>query len=350
MGGDKYPESPVIGALMALQEFPEVFIKLLGDLSVIELEMAKKTILLRYRKFYSRIIKIEAPQIVPMDIKNPTDVLQMPHSSIFVGAGLQRLQQADAFVSAGNTGAVMVAALSRAGRIPGIKRPALAIIMPTKNGPCICLDVGANAENDVMQLIQFAIMGSIYAQKAQGISRPRVGLMSVGEEASKGHIKIKLTNEKLTLLHDRNVINFIGNVQGNDVLAGTADVIVMDGFVGNVVLKMAEEFIPTLRDALKKKLHESNPLRKIIAALSFALLKPTIASIKYDFDYQKYGGAPFLGVNGVIIKAHGKSTPLAIKNAIGVARKAAQGQMVIKIREVIEKFPPDVLQLQPGSK
>ncbi len=350
MGGDHYPEAPVSGALMALQEFPDILITFLGDINLVQQEMDKTNISLRYKKYYDRVSIVDAPEIVPMQFESPSNVINMQSSSIFIGTGMPRLQQADAFVSAGNTGAVMAAALLRTGRIPGIKRPALAIVVPTKNGPCIILDVGANSENIPLHLIQFAIMGSIYAARVQGINNPRVGLMSVGEEASKGNELVQITNKNLKILGDRGLINFIGNVQGNDIFAGTADVITMDGFTGNTLLKLAESLLPTLKDALKAKLHDSSIFRQGFALLSQTLLKPTIASIKKDFDYQKYGGAPLLGINGVIIVAHGKSTPLALMHAVGVARKSVQGQMVSKIRSAVAELPIDLLKLKPDSR
>ena len=350
MGGDHYPESPVQGALMALQEYPDITIKLLGDLDVINAEMAKKIVALRYRKYYHRVSLVEAPQVVPMSMETASAVIHMMQSSIFIGTGMPRLKEADAFVSAGNTGAVMAAALFRTVRIPGIKRPALSLVVPTKNGSCIILDVGANAVNIPLHLIQFAIMGTIYAEKVEGLVKPRLGLMSVGEEASKGNPLIKVTNQNLKILHNEGLINFIGNVQGNDIFAGTADVIVMDGFTGNALLKMAESLMPTLKDALKKNLKQSSPVRKMFAGISQVLLKPTIGAIKRDFDYQQYGGAPLLGVNGVIIIAHGKSSPLAMMHAIRVARQSVQGKMVDKIKSAIDEMPEDLLNLKPDSK
>lgn len=350
MGGDNYPTAPVLGSLMALKEYPDIKIKLLGDPGLINQEMDKKQISLRYGNYYDRIIIVDAPEIVPMDIQNPSSVLNMRGSSIFIGTGMSRLQQADGFVSAGNTGAVMAAALMCTGRITGIKRPALALVVPTKNGPCVILDVGANSANIPLHLIQFAIMGSIYSAKVQGISSPRIGLMSVGEEANKGNELVQITNKNLKILGDRGLINFIGNVQGNDIFAGTADVIVMDGFTGNTLLKLAESLLPVLKEALKKKLHDSSIFRQTFAVISQMLLKPTIASIKTDFDYQKYGGAPLLGVNGVIIVAHGKSTPLALMHAVGVARRAVQNDMVQKIEHAVSDLPQNILNLKPDSK
>lgn len=349
MGGDFYPESPVLGALMALEKYPDISIKLLGDSEILNAKLSEKDVRKRYQRYYHRVSLVDAPELVPMEMKEPSKVVEMRHSSIFLGTGMSRLYKAHAFVSAGNTGAVMAAATVRSGRIRGIKRPAISVLVPTKNGPCVTLDVGANSTNTPLHLTQFAIMGSIYSRQICGIENPTVALMSIGEEASKGNVLVTTTNENLKSLHEQGLINFYGNVQGGDILAGTANVVVVDGFTGNALLKMAESMMPTIKDALAKNLKNGSLARKLSAGLSKVLLKSTIAAIRKDFDYEQYGGAPLLGVNGVIIIAHGKSSPLAMMHAIRVAKEAVCQKMVDKISAAIASIPNELFKAKPDS-
>lgn len=350
MGGDHYPESPVRGALMALHRWPDISITLLGDRAVIEAEMSRPTVSLRYREHYGRVTIVEAPQLVPMEMEHPADVIRMEQSSIFIGIGMLQQGETAAFVSAGNTGAVMSAATVRLGRIRGIKRPALAMTFPTKNGPCLVLDVGANSSNIPLHLVQFALMGTMYAHKVIGVANPKVGLMSVGEEASKGNELVKITNRNLNILHKAGHINFFGNVQGDDIFAGTADVIVVEGFTGNALLKMAESMMPTLKEALTKKLQDNKFFKRQLIRLSAGLLKSFLVSVKHEFDYEQYGGAPLLGVKGVTIVAHGKSSDTAMMHAVRVARQAVTGAMIDKISAAISQVPMGILNLEPDSQ
>lgn len=345
MGGDHYPESPVRGALMALQRYPDISISLLGDRAVIETEMSQAIVSSRYREYYSRVAIVEAPQLVPMEMEHPADVIRMEQSSIFIGTSLLQQGETAAFVSAGNTGAVMSAATVRLGRIRGVKRPALAMIFP---GPCVVLDVGANSCNIPLHLVQFALMGSMYANKVVGITNPRVGLMSVGEEASKGNDLVRATNTNLNILHKAGYLNFFGNVQGNDVLAHTVDVIVTDGYTGNVLLKLAGSLSAILKEAIVSELDST--WKKTRAQVSGLISKDILTSVKDRFDYQQYGGSPLLGINGVVIVAHGKSSDTAMMHAVRVARQAVIGAMIGKISAAISQVPMGILKLEPDSQ
>jgi glycerol-3-phosphate acyltransferase PlsX len=235
-----------------------------------------------------------------------------------------RERRADAFVSAGNTGAVMAGAVLVLGRVRGVERPALGTVFPTAGGGTVLLlDVGANAEAKPIYMLQSALMGDAYARGVLGRARPRIGLLSIGEEASKGN---QFVQEVHALLAAEPRIVFAGNVEGNAIPTGVVDVVVTDGFTGNVAIKVAEGsadlILRELRDALTSKLHFK---------LAAALLRPAFQRVRRRIDYSEYGGAPLLGVNGVAIVAHGRSDPRAIVNAVRVARDAVQGGVVQKI-------------------
>jgi glycerol-3-phosphate acyltransferase PlsX len=246
-------------------------------------------------------------------------VRQNPRSTIVVGMELVKRGQAQAFVSAGNTGAVMAAALLALGRQPGVERPALAGVLPARAGKrVLLLDVGANADCRPSHLVQFAEMGRAFARAALGVPEPRVGLVSIGEEDSKGNQLVIEANERL---RKSKVINFYGNVEGTDLAAGTVDVAVTDGFTGNVILKTAEGaagFIPAERRAALQA--------RLQYRLAAAVLRPALSAMRRRLDYAEYGGAPLLGVRGVVIVAHGKSDSRAITNAVRAARDAAGAQ------------------------
>ncbi|HIC94187.1 MAG TPA: phosphate acyltransferase PlsX, partial [Anaerolineae bacterium] len=234
----------------------------------------------------------------------------------------------DAFVSAGNSGGVMAAALFRLGRIRGIRRPALSTIYPTAKGFCFLLDVGANTDCKPEYLLQFAHMGSVYAERVLGIPNPKVGLVSNGEEETKGSILVQETHQLLK----RSGLNFIGNVEGKDIPVGMADVVVTDGFTGNVIVKLSEGLASALLQIIKDEI-KKNPIALVGALLS----KPAFDQVKRRLDYAEYGGAPLLGVKGVVIVAHGRSNAKAIKNAIRVAKQAVERGMLAAIREGIER-------------
>jgi len=251
--------------------------------------------------------------------------------------GLKQVKggECDAFLSAGSTGAFLAGALLKVGRIKGIDRPALSPIIPTTTGMCMIVDAGANVDCKPKNLQQFAIMGSIYMEKVMGIHNPRVGLLNVGTEAGKGN---ELTKQSFDLLSQLN-LNFIGNVEARDVAEGICDVIVCDGFAGNVLLKNTEGVAQAIFDILKGIFMQSTMSK--IAAL---ILKKGLKEFKKKFDYKEYGGAPFMGIDGIMIKAHGSSDARAIKNAIRQAKLLYDNQCLDIIRHEISKLGVDTVE------
>jgi len=246
------------------------------------------------------------------------------HSATVVGLDLVARGEADAFVTAGNTGAAMAAAVLGLKRIPGIERPALAVPFPTRQGrPCLLLDVGANPEARPQNLAQFAVMGAVYAERVLGCAHPRVGLLSIGEEESKGSPVIQEAHQQFRGLP----IEFVGNVEGKDIPAGAADVVVMEGFVGNVLIKFAEGLGVTLLDILQREIRSS-----LWSTLAGAALLPVFRRVRRRLDYAEYGGAPLLGVQGVCIIAHGRSNPRAVQSALRVAGEAVRSRTVAEIQ------------------
>jgi glycerol-3-phosphate acyltransferase PlsX len=261
--------------------------------------------------------------------ESPSSVIRRRRdSSIWRATELVKAGEADAVVSAGHTGASMATAFFLLGTLQGVERPAIATILPTLKDAAVLLDVGANVDSKPQHLVQFAIMGHVYAQRMLNVSSPRVGLLSIGEEDTKGN---ELTKETFKLLKQTQV-NFIGNVEGRDVYTGDADVIVCDGFIGNVALKISEGLAETIMQVLRREITGS-----ALGRLGFALLRPAFRRFKRRVDYAEYGGAPLLGINGVSIICHGRSSPKAIKNAIHVARDFVAGHVNQYIRDDIER-------------
>lgn len=302
MGGDFAPQNIVAGALDALRHASNRFdIILVGREDEIKKELEKHSI------NGLRFSIVNATEVVGMD-ESPTVALkQKKDSSITVGLTLHKEGKADAFISAGNTGAVMSASTIILGRAEGVSRPTIGTPFPTEKGPCLLLDAGANVDCKPQHLLEFGMMGSIYANYILGYDNPTVGLINIGEESTKGN---EITLEAYNLLQ-KSKLNFIGNIEGRDILKGKANVIVCDGFVGNIVLKFAESVLGLLK-AKFKDYTASNLLNKIWVGLMYRTLK----KILKDFDYQEHGGVPLLGVQGVSIIGHGSSTPKAIKNMI----------------------------------
>lgn len=321
MGGDYAPIEIVKGAVDAAKEFG-IEIILVGDELKINNELAN------YDTAKLSISVVHANEVIEMGEAPAVALRKKKDSSLVVGARLVKEGQGDAIVSAGNTGAAMGAALLGFGRIKGIHRPAIASVIPTIKGITLLLDVGANAECDPQNLLQFAVMGSIYSSKILGAKRPKVGLLNIGEEETKGN---PVYIEAFKILKDSN-LNFIGNVEGRDITGGVADVIVCDGFVGNVVLKFGEGLARDLMSMIKEELKQ-NVFVKIGAALVFSQAK----GLKRRLDYAEYGGAPLLGVNGVCIIGHGSSDARAVKNAIRVAAECVSINVVKCIKESIGK-------------
>ena len=308
MGGDRAPELVVEGAILAAREY-EVEIIFVGQPEVIKEEFRKYGNLsdLKYDI-------IPASQVIEMD-EHPVEALRKKkNSSISVAARLIKSGEAEAVVSAGSTGAAMAAAKIILGPLKGIKRPAIATTVPNRgDNVTIVIDAGANVDCDPINLVEFAIMGQVYAEDILGNKPARVGLLSIGEEKTKGN---KITFETYDLLSQA-PINFIGNVEGRDVVNGAVDVVVCDGFVGNILLKIVEGVADMIMDAMRTEFD-----RNIITQFSAMLARPTLRHFKKRFDKSEYGGAPLLGVKGTFIIAHGGSSANAIKNAVRVASES----------------------------
>ena len=326
MGSDNYPRPDVEGAVMAAREY-NVEIVLTGDASKIQpiLDSANAAGL--------PIRIVHAPEMLTMHDKGEDLVMKARHkdaqNSMAVGLDIVKRGEADAFVTAGNTGAGMVTSLFRLGRIRGVDRPALAPVFPTATGTCIVLDIGANPDCKPENLLQFGIMGSVYAERARGVKNPRVGLISNGEEAGKGS---ELVKGAYPLLANSN-LNFIGNVEGKEVFGGHADVAVTDGFTGNVLLKSTEAVAKLIIEKIKESIKGGGPL----AMLGGILVKPAMGKIKKMLDPSEEGAAPLLGVNGLVFIGHGRSDALAIKNAIRVAKEAAESKVLDAMKSAIEE-------------
>ncbi len=324
MGSDRHPAPDVEGAVLAAREFG-VHIKLVGD------ETALKTELARHNTAGLAIEILHAPEVLTMEDKGLALALKARRknakNSMAVAIDLVKNGQADAFVTAGNTGAAMVTAYFRLGVLPGVDLPALAPVFPTATGSCVVLDIGANPEVKPHNLLQFAIMGSVYAQKVRGIANPKVGLISNGEEEGKGN---NLVKEATPLLKESG-LNYYGNVEGKEVIGGLVDVAVTDGFTGNVMLKTSEAVAKLLTDKIKEAVMNGG----LAAKLGGLLIKPAMAEVKALMDPDAHGAAPLLGVNGLVFIGHGRSNSTAIKNAIRVAAEAAQAQVLTAIREAI---------------
>jgi glycerol-3-phosphate acyltransferase PlsX len=312
MGGDHAPQAIVAGAVEASRQLG-VGVILVGDKESVQRELPSPL------PADARIRIHHASQVIGMGESPATGLRRKPQASIPVAADLVKQGEAAGFVSAGNSGAVMASAVWAFGTLEGVERPAIGLIMPGRNEPWILLDAGANADCRPTHLLHFALMGSLYAQRLLGRADPRVALLSIGHEPSKGN---ELTRAAYPLLQEAPV-NFVGNLEGNDLLAGRADVIVCDGFVGNIILKAVEGVGETLGSLLREELY-----RQPIYALGRALLAPALRAFKKKSDYAEYGGALLLGVNGVCVISHGRSSPRAVVNAVRVAKQSVETQVV----------------------
>jgi len=324
MGGDKAPVPEVEGAVHAAREYGHRIL-LVGDGPTVERELK-----LHESAGDLPITIVHASDRITMDDHAAKAARGKKASSMHVCARLVSTGQADGFLSAGNTGACMAIAKMVIGKVPGVDRPALSGIFPTHKGtPVVVLDVGANVDCEPEMLQQFGLMGEIYSRSVLGIERPRVGLLSIGEEEHKGNALTRDTTPLLKALG----INFIGNVEGRDIFSGRADVVVCDGFVGNVALKVSEGLSEMIRSMLRESL-EATVTRKI----GYALSRSAYTDFKKRVDYSEYGGAPLLGVRGVCIICHGRSDSNAIKNAIKVAANFASSNMNQRIEEALRDF------------
>jgi glycerol-3-phosphate acyltransferase PlsX len=326
MGSDNFPGPDVQGAVLAAREYG-VEIILTGDESKI------KPILDSANAGTLPIRVIHAPEMLTMYDKGEDLVMKARHkesqNSMAVGLDLVKSGEADAFVTAGNTGAAMVTSLFRLGRIRGVDRPALVGPFPTATGICSVVDIGANPDCKPENLLQFAIMASVYAERVRGIQKPRVGLISNGEEAGKGS---ELVRETYPLLKNAR-INFIGNVEGKEIFNGHADVAVTDGFTGNVFLKSTEAVAKLLIEKIRETIKNGNLPTKV----GGALVRPALGSIRKMLDPSEEGAAPLLGVNGLVFIGHGRSDAQAIMSAVRVAKNAVEAQVLDAIKSAIEE-------------
>ena len=322
MGGDNAPHVTVEGAILAAKASKD-------EIILVGREADLKAELLNFDIKKLPISIYNAEEIIGMDEPPAQAVRQKKDSSMFVAARLASEGKADAFVSAGNSGAAMAAALINMKRLSGVARPPILTVFPTVKGVCAMLDVGANVDCKPKHLLQFAIMGTIYMKKVFGIDKPRVGLLSIGEEETKGN---ELSLSAFALLKDSG-LNFIGNCEGNDIPRGNADIVVCDGFVGNIVLKFGEGVAEMMLKLVKEEF-KAHPL----AWASLPFLWAALKDLRKKVDYSEQGGAPLLGVDGVCMIGHGRSDSKAIKNAILAASKFAEKNINIEItRELSER-------------
>ena len=337
MGGDFAPRAVVQGAVDAARELG-VGITLVGDLERVDHELG----LLETGGL--DIKTVHAPQVVDMKDSASVVLRRKKDSSIRIATELVKAGEAVGVVSAGHTGAAMATALFILGPMKGVERPAIAALLPSMTGFTVILDAGANVDCKPIHLSQFAVMGDVFARKVFGISRPKVGLLSIGEEDTKGN---ELTKEAFKLLKTSR-LNFVGNVEGRDVFNGTADIIVCDGFIGNVALKISEGLAEAMNSLLRKEIEEA-----IGGQVGYLLLRPAFRKFKKKIDYSEYGGAPLLGINGISIISHGHSSPKAIKNAIRVARdfhiKQVNKHLQSDIESMVSGLAESVEQ-KPGEK
>ena len=319
MGGDHAPDAIVKGAIMALRQFSDVRILLAGPKDRLE------TLIADASDVNSRIEIIEADEVIGMDESPMIAVRKKVNSSMVQAMLAVREKRAGAMVSAGSTGALLACGMLRLGRIKGIERPALAPVMPGAKGPWLLIDSGANVDCQPKYLVQFGLMGSVYMKNVMGVENPKVGLVNIGAEEEKGN---KLTKETFQLMKNQTSYSFAGNCEARDIPTGDFDVVVADGFDGNLILKYTEGLAKAMMTLMKEDLMSS--LRTKIGGV---LAKPGMRKFKKRLDYNEQGGAPLLGVDGAVVKAHGSSGDTAVCNAIRQARSMLEGQVVEKIRE-----------------
>jgi glycerol-3-phosphate acyltransferase PlsX len=324
MGGDQAPAVVVDGAVRAAREL-DIEVILVGQRGLVQAELEK------HSTAGLPLTLIHASEVIEMHEHPAAAVKAKKDNSMIVGMEMVKRREADAFFTAGNSGGALAAALFRLGRIRGVKRPALSTVFPsqTPQGFCFILDIGANTDCRPEYLLQFAMMGSVYAERVLGIPNPRVAIVSNGEEEGKGN---QLVQETVPLLK-ASPLNFVGNAEGKDILRGLADVIVTDGFTGNVIIKLAEGVSSFLMDLLKENLTASS-----VSKVGAALARPAFDNVRSRLDYREYGGAPLLGIDGVVIVGHGRSDALAIKNAIRVATQTVENSVIEAIKQGLARF------------
>jgi glycerol-3-phosphate acyltransferase PlsX len=321
MGGDRAPHEAVAGAVQAARRL-DSDIALVGPRALLEAELA------RYEPLPSGLQIVEASQNVEMDESSARGVRKKRDASINVAMRLLKEGEAAAVVSAGNTGAVVTSALLNLGRLPGIRRPAIGALLPSSEHGVLILDAGANAECKPSYLVQFAYMGSAYMRRVFGIVRPRVGLLNIGEEENKGNELTREVHQKLT----KTRLNFIGNVEGKDIAQGAVDVVVTDGFTGNIAVKVSEASVDFVLSRIREVL--TSRLQYKLAALA---MRQAFYDMRQRLDYSEYGGVPLLGVKGVVIVAHGRSDANAFKNALRSAQEAVTAGILEELSEIPKK-------------
>lgn len=333
MGGDHGPVELVSGAVQAVDEL-DLEVTLIGDEGLITTELRK------HRANGARIHIVHTSQSVSMHESPFEAVRKKKDASIVVAFRLLKDEKVDAVVSAGNSGATLAAALKMLGRLKMVSRPGIASVFPTLKKPVVMMDVGANVDCRPQHLFEFGVMASAFSKTLFGIDRPRIGLLSIGEEGGKGNVLVKNSHE----LFQKSSLNFIGNVEGRDIFQGDVDVIVCDGFVGNVCLKVSEGLAETVLTMLGNEIGKS-----LLARAGYVLAKGAFRNFKKHVDYAEYGGAPLLGLNGIGIVCHGRSNALAIKNAIKVAAEMVHKKVNDHIVRVLGAIDRSELPANSGS-
>lgn len=319
MGGDQAPDAIVAGAIEALRQFDDIRVLLAGP------EARLEALLADAGDVRARVEILPADDVIAMDESPMLAVRRKVNSSMVKAMMAVREGKAGAVVSAGNTGALLAGGMLRIGRIPGIERPALAPVIPGVKKPFLLIDAGANVDCQPRYLEQFGLMGSVYMRSVMGVKDPAVGLVNIGAESEKGN---KLTKETFQLMSKQTSYRFAGNAEARDIPGGDFDVVVADGFDGNIILKYTEGIVGAMMGMLKANLMASK-----VSKLGAALCRPAFRKFKRSMDYNAYGGAPLLGVEGAVIKAHGASGATAIMNAVRQAREMLVGDVAGKIRE-----------------
>ncbi len=326
MGGDRGPELLIQGALAAVREKEDLEVVLLGSRSILEDQLAK---IITRGDPVDRLHIEHAPETVSMH-ESPVEAMRKKKkSTIMVGFELVKTGEAAAIVSAGNSGATMTAGVRKLGRLKGISRPGIASLFPTLKKPVTIMDIGANVDCRPQHLFQFAIMAASCSRCLLGVENPRIGLLSIGEETGKGNALVKETHALLA----NSKLNFIGNVEGRDVYQGDVDVIVCDGFIGNISLKVSEGLAEAAMQMLRNEI-----MKTIRAKIGYLLIRKAFNEFRKRVDYAEYGGAPLLGINGTGIISHGKSNAVAIKNAINVAADMVRNKVNETILKSLEEY------------
>jgi len=315
MGGDRAPAAVVEGALLAAREL-HLTVALVGPSQVLHDEIA------RHERGDAVIDIVEAPDVIGIDESPLAALRRKPGASIRVAAGLVSSGRAAAMFSAGHSGATMLAAHGAFGMLPGAERPALAVTVPTQHGVAVLLDAGANVECRPDHLVQFAYLGAAYAQVILDVPRPRVGLLSIGEEPGKGTDLIRVTHQRLAGAS----LNFIGNLEARDLFSGRADVIVCDGFTGNIALKVGEGLVDALEEMLREELGSA-----LVSQIGALLTRRAFARLRQRVDYAEYGAAPLLGVHGLALVGHGRSSPRAVASGVALAARLADAELVTRL-------------------